>query len=65
MVVHHHQKRQRHMEPPVELMYRPPNEDTHKNITQVLDELILQVQRHEERIFELEEQVEQLLLIID
>ena len=53
------------MEPPVELMYRPPNEDTHKNITQVLDELILQVQRHEERIFDLEEQVEQLLLIID
>ena len=53
------------MEPPVELMYRPPNEDTHKNITQVLDELILKVQRHEERIFDLEEQVEQLLLIID
>ena len=53
------------MEPPVELMYRPPGSDVHQNITQVLDELILQVRRQDERILELEEQVEQLLLIID
>ena len=53
------------MEPPVELMYRPPGEDEHKNITQVLDELILKVRRQDERILELEEQIEQLLLIID
>ena len=53
------------MEPPVELMYRPPDEENHKNITQVLDELILQVRRMDERILDLEEQVEQLLLIID
>ena len=53
------------MEPPVELMYRPPGDDKHKNITQVLDELILQVRRQDERILDLEEQLEQLLLIID
>ena len=53
------------MDPDVELMYRPPGAERHSNITQVLDELITQVRRQEERIFELEEQVEQLLLIID
>ena len=53
------------MEPDIELMYRPPGEDNHRNITKVLDDLIKQVKRHEERIFELEEHVEQLLLIID
>ena len=53
------------MEPPVELMYRPPGEENHKNITQVFDELITQVNRQEERILELEELVEQLLLIIN
>ena len=53
------------MEPPIELMYRPPGEDQHKNITDVLDQLILEVRRQDERILELEEQVEQLLLIID
>ena len=53
------------MEPPVELMYRPPGEETHKNITKVLDDLILQVRRQDERILDLEEQVEQLLLLID
>ena len=51
--------------PDVELMYRPPGEDKHKNITKVLDDLIVQVRRQEERILELEEQVEQLLLLID
>ena len=51
--------------PDVELMYRPPDDEEHKNITKVLDELILQVRRHEERILALEEQVEQLLLLID
>ena len=51
--------------PDVELMYRPPGDEEHKNITKVLDELILQVRRHEERILALEEQVEQLLLLID
>ena len=53
------------MDPDVELMYRPPGAEKHSNITHVLDELINQVRRQEERIFELEEQVEQLLLIID
>ena len=53
------------MQPPVELMYRSPGEENHRNITEVLDELIIQVRRQEERIFELEEQIEQLLLIID
>ena len=53
------------MDPDVELMYRPPGAEKHSNITDVLDELIEQVRRQEERIFELEEQVEQLLLIID
>ena len=49
----------------VELMYRPPGEDSHKNLTKVIDELILQVKRQEERILELEELVEQINLIID
>ena len=53
------------MENPVELMYRPPGEENHQNITKVLDELILLTRRQEERILELEEQVEQLLLLID
>ena len=53
------------MDPDVELMYRPPNEDKHRNITKVLDDLILLVERQGDRILELEEQVEQLLLIID
>ena len=53
------------MEPPVELMYRPPGSDVHQNITQVLDEMISQLERQEDRILELEEQVEQLLLLID
>ena len=49
----------------VELMYRPPGDKEHKNITKVLDELIIQVRRQDERILALEEQVEQLLLLID
>ena len=53
------------MDQNVELMYRPPDEDSHRNITKVLDDLILQVRRQDERILELEEQVEQLLLLID
>ena len=48
------------MEPSVELMYRPPGEDEHRNITKVLDELILLVKRQEERILQLEEHVETL-----
>ena len=48
------------MEPNVELMYRPPGEDEHRNITKVLDELILLVKRQEERILQLEEHVETL-----
>ena len=51
--------------PDVELMYRPPGESEHKNITQVLDELIVLTRRQDERILALEEQIEQLLLIID
>ena len=53
------------MDPDVELMYRPPGNDSHRNITHVLDDLITQVNKQDERILELEEQVEQLLLIID
>lgn len=53
------------MDPDVELMYRPPGAEKHSNITKVLDELITQVRRQDDRILELEEQVEQLLLIID
>ena len=53
------------MEPDVELMYRPPGEEKHSNLTKVIDELIIQVRRQEERILELEELVEQLNLIID
>ncbi len=53
------------MDPDVELMYRPPGAEKHSNITTVLDELITQVRRQDDRILELEEQVEQLLLIID
>ena len=53
------------MDPDVELMYRPPGADRHSNITDVLDELITRVRRQDDRILELEEQVEQLLLLID
>jgi len=50
------------MDSNVELMYRPPGDKDHKNITKVLDELIVQVRRQEERILELEELVEHLML---
>ena len=53
------------MEPNVELMYRPPGFDTHKNITDVLDEIILELKKLNERVLDLEEQIEQILLIID
>ena len=51
--------------PDVELMYRPPGEEEHRNITKVLDDLILRVEKQGERILDLEEQIEQLLLLID
>ena len=53
------------MQDKVELMYRPPGGNKHKNITEVLDELILLTRRQDDRILELEEQVEQLLLLIN
>ena len=53
------------MDPDVELMYRPPGLDHHKNITDVLDEIIIELKRQHERILELEENVEQLLLLIN
>lgn len=53
------------MDPDVELMYRPPGAEKHSNLTKVIDELIIQVRRQEERILELEELVEQINLIID
>ena len=53
------------MDPDVELMYRPPGNDSHRNITHVLDDLIIKVQKQDERILELEEAVEQLLLLIN
>jgi len=43
------------MEPPVELMYRPPGEDEHKNITQVLDEIIITLRDLTDRVTKLEE----------
>ena len=49
------------MEPNVELMYRPPGEEEHRNITKVLDDLIIQVKEQEECIRELSELVEHLL----
>ena len=35
-------------EPPVELMYRPPGETEHRNITDVLDEIMIRLQSIEE-----------------
>ena len=49
----------------VELMYRPPGAEQHSNLTDVIDELITKVQRMDERLLELEENVEDLLLLID
>lgn len=53
------------MEPDVELMYRPPGLDEHKNITDVLDEVIIELRKQHERILELEEEVESLLLLVN
>ncbi len=50
------------MDPDVELMYRPPGLDYHKNITDVLDEIIVEMRKQHERILELEEFVEKLYL---
>ena len=58
-------RQKKHMEPAVELMYRPPGAEQHSNLTDVIDELITKVQRMDERILELEENVEDLLLLID
>lgn len=65
MDVFHHLKRQGMSEPPVELMYRPPGEDEHQNITQVLDGMIIELRNQSQRILELEELVEKLYLEID
>ena len=53
------------MEPDLELMYRPPGLDHHKNITDVLDDIIVELRKLNERVLDLEEQIEQILLIID
>ena len=53
------------MDPAVELMYRPPGAEKHSNLTKVMDELITQVQRLEDRVIELEENVEHLLFLVD
>ena len=50
------------MEPNVELMYKPPGLDHHKNITDVLDEIILELKKLNERVLDLEELAEQLYL---
>ena len=50
------------MEPPVELMYRPPGMDHHKNITDVLDEIITELKKLNERVLDLEELAEQIYL---
>jgi tetrahydromethanopterin S-methyltransferase subunit B len=46
-------------------MYRSPGEDDHKNITQVFDEIIIEMRKQNERIQKLEELVEKLYLEID
>ena len=38
-----------------QLMYRPPGERTHRDITNVLDDIIVKLQEIEERIIKLEE----------
>ena len=38
------------------LMYRAPGERTHRDITNVLDDIIVKLQELEERIIKLEEQ---------
>jgi len=43
------------MEPPVELMYRPPGEDEHQNITKVLDGMIIEMKNQTDRVTKLEE----------
>ena len=53
------------MDPNVELMYRPPGLPEHKNITDVLDEIIIELKKLNKKVLDLEEQVEQLLLIIN
>jgi len=52
-------------EPPVELMYRPPGEDEHQNITKVLDDMIIELRNQSQRLLELEELVENLYLEIN
>ena len=39
-----------------QLMYRPPGERNHRDITHVLDDIIVKLQELEERIIKLEEQ---------
>ena len=60
-----HLERYEMSEPPVELMYRPPGEDEHRNITKVLDDMIIELKNQSQRILELEELVEKLYLEID
>ena len=38
------------------LMYRAPGERTHRDITHVLDDIVVKLQELEERIIKLEEQ---------
>ena len=52
-------------EPPVELMYRPPGEQVHQNITKVLDGMITEMKTQSQRILDLEELVEKLYLEIN
>ena len=43
------------MDEKIDLMYRPPGESEHKNITDVLDEIILKLRELEERLNNMEE----------
>ena len=53
------------MDPNVELMYRPPGAEQHSNLTDVMDDIISKLQRMEDRILDLEENVEALLLLVE
>jgi len=49
----------------LELMYRQPGLPEHQNITDVLDEIIIELRKQQDRILDLEEIIEKLYLEID
>ena len=55
MVVSHHLRRSKVNEEKVELMYRQPGAETHQNITDVLDEIIITLRDLSNRVSKLED----------